>query len=130
MTTIKTSTSLSTHFSRLASALRGLALALLLSTSLLDVGSAIAAEQKTFATPEAAVSALIDALKEQPAPGKPLFEPGDHLKVVEGPFTGIQAELLRVYEMPDGEARVMVHMEIMSRPQQVSLPASIVRQVK
>ena len=63
MTTIKTSTSLSTHFSRLASALRGLALALLLSTSLLDVGSAIAAEQKTFATPEAAVSALIDALK-------------------------------------------------------------------
>ena len=75
-------------------------------------------------------TALIDALKEQPAPSKPLFEPGDHLKVVEGPFTGIQAELLRVYEMPDGEARVMVLMEIMSRPQQVSLPASIVRQVK
>jgi len=59
MTTIKTATSMSIQFSRLASLLRGLALALLLSTSL----PGMAAEQQTFATPEAAVSALIDALK-------------------------------------------------------------------
>ena len=59
MTTINTGTSMSIQFSRLASLLRGLALALLLSTSL----PGMAAEQQTFATPEAAVSALIDALK-------------------------------------------------------------------
>jgi hypothetical protein len=44
-----------------ASTLRGLALALLLSIPLLGV--AHAAEQKAFATPDAAVSALIEALK-------------------------------------------------------------------
>ena len=77
--------------------------------------------------PARVCQALIDALKTLHAPDKPLFEPGDQLKVMEGPFTGIEAELLRVYEMPDGEARVMVLIDIMSRPQQLSLPASIVR---
>lgn len=59
MTTIKIATSLSIRFSRWASVLRSGALALLLSTSLFGV----AAEQQRFATPEAAVSALIDAFK-------------------------------------------------------------------
>ena len=61
MTTIKTvyAASLSLHFARLASCLRIAALALLLSVS----ATGRAAEQQTFATPEAAVSALIDALK-------------------------------------------------------------------
>ena len=48
---------------RAASVWRSLALALLLSTALLGAGAGVAAEQKTFATPEAAVGALIDALK-------------------------------------------------------------------
>ena len=65
MTTIKTinGTSMSIlliQLARLASRLRIVALALLLSTA--PLGS-IAAEQQTFATPEAAVSALIDAFK-------------------------------------------------------------------
>jgi hypothetical protein len=61
MTTIKTiyAASLSLHFVRLASCLRIAALALLLSVS----ATGRAAEQQTFATPEAAVSALIDAFK-------------------------------------------------------------------
>ena len=59
MTTIKIATSLSIRFARWASVFRSGALALLLSTSLLGV----AAEQQRFATPEAAVSALIDAFK-------------------------------------------------------------------
>jgi hypothetical protein len=42
---------------------RGLALTLLLSTALLGVGAAVAAEQKSFASPDAAVSALMEALK-------------------------------------------------------------------
>ena len=62
MTTIKTinGTSMSIQLARLASRLRIVALALLLSTAPL---CSIAAEQQTFATPEAAVSALIDAFK-------------------------------------------------------------------
>ena len=62
MTTIKTvnGTSMSIQLARLASRFRIVALALLLSTA--PLGS-IAAEQQTFATPEAAVSALIDAFK-------------------------------------------------------------------
>ena len=61
MTNIRTTHRISMliQLSRLASALRGLALAILLSVPLL----AVAAEQKTFATPDAAVSALIEAFK-------------------------------------------------------------------
>ncbi|MFZ4537536.1 transcription/translation regulatory transformer protein RfaH [Propionivibrio sp.] len=72
-------------------------------------------------------SALIAALSEQPAQKKGLFDVGERLKVIEGPFVGIEAELLRLYEAPDGEARVMLLMEILARPQKISLPASAVR---
>jgi transcriptional antiterminator RfaH len=70
---------------------------------------------------------LMDALAEQPAQQQALFDVGDQLKVINGPFVGIEAELLRVYETSDGEARVMVLMEILTRPQQISLPACAVR---
>jgi transcriptional antiterminator RfaH len=72
-------------------------------------------------------SKLIDALTEQPARNKELFDAGDQLKVIDGPFIGFEAELLRLYEAPDGEARVMVLMDILTRPQKISLPASAVR---
>jgi transcriptional antiterminator RfaH len=72
-------------------------------------------------------AAMIDALAEQPARQKALFEAGDQLKVINGPFAGIEAELLRMYKTPDGEARVMLLMEILTRPQQISLPACAVR---
>jgi transcriptional antiterminator RfaH len=72
-------------------------------------------------------SKLIDALTEQPARNKALFDAGDQLNVIDGPFVGFEAELLRLYEAPDGEARVMVLMDIMTRPQQISLPATSVR---
>jgi transcriptional antiterminator RfaH len=72
-------------------------------------------------------AALIDALAEQPAQQQALFDVGDPLKVIDGPFVGIGAKLLRLFETPDGEARVMVLMDILTRPQQISLPASAVR---
>jgi hypothetical protein len=64
MTNIKTArrTSVLIQLSRFASAFRGFTLAMLLSIPLL-ANSAGAAEQQTFASPEQAVSALIDALK-------------------------------------------------------------------
>jgi len=72
-------------------------------------------------------SSLIAALSEQAAPQKNLFEEGERLQVIDGPFVGIEADLLRLYETPDGEARVMLLMEILSRPQKISLSASAVR---
>ena len=72
-------------------------------------------------------SSLIDALTEQPSRNKALFDAGDQLKVIDGPFIGFEAEVLRLYEAPDGEARVMVLMDILTRPQKISLPASAVR---
>lgn len=72
-------------------------------------------------------SSLIDTLTEQPAWNRALFDAGDQLKVIDGPFVGFEAELLRLYEAPDGEARVMVLMDILTRPQKISLPASAVR---
>ena len=71
--------------------------------------------------------ALIEALAEQPALQKELFEVGERLRVVDGPFVGIETELLRLYEAVNGEARVMVLMDILTRPQRISLPASAVR---
>lgn len=70
---------------------------------------------------------LIDALTSAPAQHRELFNVGDPLKVVDGPFLGVRAELLRFYDAPDGEARVLVLMEILARSQQVSLPACAVR---
>ncbi len=72
-------------------------------------------------------TALIDALTEQPAQQKELFEAGEKLKVIDGPFIGIDAEMLRLYEAPDGEARVVVLMDILTKTQKISLPASAVR---
>ena len=72
---------------------------------------------------------IIEALAEQPGLQKELFDVGDHLKVIDGPFVGIDAELLRLYEAPDGEARVMVLMDILTKPQHICLPASAVRKV-
>ena len=72
-------------------------------------------------------SVLIEALAAQPALQKAMFDVGERLRVVDGPFVGIEAELLRLYQAADGEARVMVLMDILTRPQQISLPASAVR---
>lgn len=72
-------------------------------------------------------SALIEALAEKSAQKKELFDAGDPLKVIDGPFVGLEAELLRLYEAPDGEARVVILMDILTRPQKISLPASVVR---
>ncbi|MEI7429411.1 MAG: transcription/translation regulatory transformer protein RfaH [Betaproteobacteria bacterium] len=72
-------------------------------------------------------SALVNSLVEQPEQQKALFEMGEQLKVINGPFVGLEAEMLRVYETPDGEARVMVLMDILTRPQQISLPLCSVR---
>ena len=62
-----------------------------------------------------------DVLVKQP---QRLFEPGEHLLVTEGPFSGIEA----VYQMSDGENRAMVLIELLSKPVKVTLaPSSLTK---
>lgn len=61
-------------------------------------------------------------LNEQPDTGlhrsdKPLFEKGDGVQIVDGPFTGLQG----VYQMDKGEDRVMILIEILGRQSSVAL---------
>jgi transcriptional antiterminator RfaH len=56
---------------------------------------------------------------------KPAFHPGDGVKILEGPFAGLDA----VYQMKDGEGRVMVLIELMSKPTQLKLQLGQVRRL-
>jgi transcriptional antiterminator RfaH len=54
-----------------------------------------------------------------------LFNPGDRVVVTEGAFAGIEA----VYQMTDGERRVMVLIELLSKPVRLSLEPVMLRKV-
>ncbi|MBI5330506.1 MAG: transcription/translation regulatory transformer protein RfaH [Betaproteobacteria bacterium] len=46
-----------------------------------------------------------------------LFTPGERLRISEGPFAGLDA----IYQMTDGERRVMVLIELLSKPVKLTL---------
>jgi transcriptional antiterminator RfaH len=77
--------------------------------------------------PARVADALIAVLKAREADAsenepEPLFRKGDRLRVSEGPFAGIEG----IYQMTDGEQRVMVLIELLSKPVALSLsPASV-----
>jgi transcriptional antiterminator RfaH len=84
----------------------------------------------TFGTEPAKVDErLIDALRTQnsAAPDQPqrLFTPGEQLVVTKGPFAGIEA----VFQMSDGESRMMVLIELMSKSTSLSLTPASVRKI-
>lgn len=54
-----------------------------------------------------------------------LFKPGERVRLVEGPFTGIEA----IYHVADGDRRVMVLIEILSKSVPVLLSPSSLRKV-
>jgi len=56
---------------------------------------------------------------------RPAFTPGDAVKILEGPFAGLDA----VHQMKDGEGRVMVLIEMMSKPTQLKLQVGQVRRL-
>ena len=74
-------------------------------------------------------SALVKCLQlrdsEMAGTIKPAFNPGDAVKILEGPFAGLDA----VYQMKDGEGRVMVLIELMSKPTQLKLQVGQVRRL-
>ena len=72
---------------------------------------------------------LIDALKNADQRHKALFAVGDRVCVAEGPFAGVQAELIKLYETKEGDLRAVMLFDLLSRPHEISLPASILRRV-
>ena len=81
----------------------------------------------SFGTEPARVDdSLIEALRTQEALAqsepKRLFKPGERVRLTQAPFTGIDG----IYQMADGDHRVMVLIEILSKPVAVGvLPASL-----
>ena len=62
--------------------------------------------------PDALVDALMaheTGLRDKPVA---LFTPGDRVQVTQGPFAGVEG----IYQMTEGERRVMVLIELMSKP--------------
>ncbi len=69
---------------------------------------------------------LIELLRIQEASvqsePKRLFKPGERVRLTKAPFAGIEG----IYQMADGECRVMVLIEILSKPVAVRVaPASL-----
>jgi transcriptional antiterminator RfaH len=54
-----------------------------------------------------------------------LFEPGERVRLTEAPFAGIEG----IFQMTDGEARVMVLIEILSKPVSVRATTASLRKV-
>ncbi len=54
-----------------------------------------------------------------------LFSPGERLLVTDGLFAGIEA----VYQMSDGESRVMVLIELLSKPTQLRIEPTSLRKI-
>lgn len=72
--------------------------------------------------PDACVEALQNAsqLKHQR-----LFDPGERVAITQGPFAGLEG----IYQMPDGEARALILIELMSQPQKLSFAVNMLRKV-
>ena len=72
--------------------------------------------------------ALLEAIREQLGTGqmqRRQFESGEQVLVTQGPFVGIDA----IFQMQDGESRVMVLIEILSKPTLLALSPSAIRKV-
>lgn len=69
---------------------------------------------------------LVDAIRSQNAgPDAPRrqFEPGQTVVITQGPFAGLEA----VYQMSDGESRVMVLLNILSKNVNLALAPKSIR---
>jgi len=53
------------------------------------------------------------------------FAPGEQVVVTEGPFVGVEA----IYQMADGEGRVMLLLDILSKPVKMTVSPASIRKV-
>ena len=81
----------------------------------------------TFGTTPAKVGdELVEAIRSQharPAGLRRLFESGQSVVITQGPFAGLDA----IYQMSDGETRVMVLLSILSKTVKMSLAPTGIR---
>lgn len=65
---------------------------------------------------------LIDALRQAEADNSPspvpLYQPGDRLRITQGPYAGLSA----IFRMDDGESRASVLIELLQKPVPLTLP--------
>ena len=54
------------------------------------------------------------------------FEPGEQVMVTDGPFVGVEA----IYQMTDGEGRVMVLLNILSKDVKMAVAPGSIRKVR
>ena len=70
---------------------------------------------------------LIELLRAQEASAQTeperLFKPGERVRLTDAPFAGIEG----IYQMADGERRVMVLIEFLSKPVAVRVPPTGLR---
>lgn len=67
----------------------------------------------------------IRAQTESPEVQRRHFEPGEQVVVTDGPFAGVEA----IYQMADGEGRVMLLLNILSKQVKMTVPPSHIRKV-
>jgi transcriptional antiterminator RfaH len=70
--------------------------------------------------PKEYIAALQDAPAFSP---QDLFEAGEHVTITNGPFAGWEG----LYQLPDGEARALVLVEMMQQPQKLSFALEALR---
>ncbi len=79
------------------------------------------------AEPAKVADGLIEALRAREAAVQAvpqrLFRPGERVRLTEAPFAGIEG----IYQMADGERRVMVLIELLSKPVRVHVPPTSLR---
>ncbi len=72
--------------------------------------------------------ALVELIRAQCGSGavqQRHFTPGETVQITQGPFVGLEA----IYQMSDGEQRVMVLLNIMSKPVKLSLEPTEIRKI-
>ncbi len=89
--------------------------------STLGVASLVRFGNDYCRVPETIVSGLMQAEQIK----KNFLEPSDAVKVTAGPFKGLEG----IYQQADGTQRVLVLMQLFSKPQTISLPVTDVRPV-
>ncbi len=72
---------------------------------------------------------LMTALAGQALHRQERFSPDDKLLIVDGPFAGIEAEMWCRMESAEGQVRVMVLMEILSKQQKLAFRAEALRKI-
>ncbi|MCS6811192.1 MAG: transcription/translation regulatory transformer protein RfaH [Tepidimonas sp.] len=91
--------------------------------STLGVTRLVAFGAQPARVPEAIVAQLQQQVAELSAAPQPLFQPGQTVRITQGPFAGLEA----IYQMPDGEESAIVLLTLLQRECRAALPLAQLR---